>query len=293
MRYNIIATLSALCLLTSCSVEGGKDIFDVERSGYTLFETDFEAVDMDGQQSDFVWDKDFAIGVFGSEGGENEKYTLKKAFDGKAAGEFYGPVVSGDIMAYYPYEAGYGLYGQGLTYTLAPSQTYVPGSTLLEHFCTYAGYAYAFGDGSDRLNFRYASGLLAVEVRFASPVAVTSIELVSGSSCLSGTGMVGPDMSVSLGAGGSRTITADFGEGILSDVDGTFAKYPVVMPVGQYEDITLVLKVKGQDDISCVLESFAVNRISAGNYAMTELVLSTGALGDFEIVGGLEFEPQI
>ena len=77
MRYNIIAMLSAVCLLTSCSVEGGKDIFDVERSGYTLFETDFEAVDMDGQKSDFVWNKDLAIGVFGSEGGKNEKYTLK------------------------------------------------------------------------------------------------------------------------------------------------------------------------------------------------------------------------
>lgn len=292
MRYNIIAMLSAVCLLGSCSAEGGKDIFDVERNGYTLFETDFEAVDMDGQNSDFVWNKDIAIGVFGSEGGANEKYTLKKAFDGKAAGEFYGRVVYGDIMAYYPYEESYSLYGQAMTYTLATSQNYTQETTLLEQFTRYAGYAYAFNDNDNRLNFRYASGLLTVEVGFADPITVESVELVSTNSSLSGVGKIESDMSVVLGASGSKKITADFGEGILSTIDGKLTKYPVVMPAGQYDDVTLVLKVKGQDDIECLLETFRIERVSAGDYKVTELVVSTGALGDFEIEGGLEFEPQ-
>ena len=64
------------------------------------------------------------------------------------------------------------------------------------------------------------------------------------------------------------------------------------MPAGQYDDVTLVLKVKGQDDIECLLETFRIERVSAGDYKVTELVVSTGDLGDFEIEGGLEFEPQ-
>ena len=46
MRNFTLAIISAVCLLASCSVEGGKDIFDVPYTGYTLFEADFENVDM-------------------------------------------------------------------------------------------------------------------------------------------------------------------------------------------------------------------------------------------------------
>ena len=100
MRKITIAIISTVCLLTSCSVENGKDIFDVPYSGYTLFEADFEAVDMRGERTDFLWDIETGIGVFGSEEGVNEKFTLKKAYDDKAFGEFYGPLVSGNkIMA--------------------------------------------------------------------------------------------------------------------------------------------------------------------------------------------------
>ena len=44
MRYNLLAILSITCLLASCSADGDKDMFDVARTGYTLFEADFEAV---------------------------------------------------------------------------------------------------------------------------------------------------------------------------------------------------------------------------------------------------------
>ena len=125
MRKITIAIISTVCLLTSCSVENGKDIFDVPYSGYTLFEADFEAVDMRGERTDFLWDIETGIGVFGSEEGVNEKFTLKKAYDDKAFGEFYGPLVSGNkIMAYYPYSEGLSLYDGNLPYSLSPYQTF-------------------------------------------------------------------------------------------------------------------------------------------------------------------------
>ena len=73
MRYITLTILSALCLLSSCSVEEGKDIFDVPYTGYTLFEADFESVDMLGSESSFVMSPQNGIGVFGSEKGTNEK----------------------------------------------------------------------------------------------------------------------------------------------------------------------------------------------------------------------------
>lgn len=293
MRYIILTILSALCFLTSCSVEGGNDLFDVPHTGYTLFEADFEAIDMDGQKSDFVWNKDFAIGVFGQETGINEKYSLKKAFDGNAAGEFYGPVVSGNpIMAYYPYSDQVSLYDGNLPYDLSPVQKYTSDQTTIGQFFAYAGYAYAFTENDNRLNFRYASGLLSVEIDFVETVTVTEIELVSKSACISGTGKVQTDMSVLFGASGAMTIRLDLNEGIASMIDNKKTQYPIVMSAGLYENITLILKTKEKGDIACELDPFEIARISAGNYQVTELVVSTGALGGFEIEGGLEFEPQ-
>ena len=287
MRYNILLILSAICLLASCSVEeDGKDRFDVSYEGYTLFDADFEAIDMAGEESDFIWNKEVAIGVFGSQTGVNEKYTLKNAFDGKAAGEFYGKLVSGNIMAYYPYSEEFTLYDGDLTYRLSQHQSYNPDDTLLEHFCRYAGYAYAFNDNDAKLNFRYASGLLSVKVDLSETVIITSIELVSKETAIAGVGKVEQDMSVSFDNAGTSSIRADFGEGLMSDS----VEYPIVMPAGSYDDLSLVLKVKGMDDMVCVLGELEIERISSDDYTVTELVVKTGALGGFEIEGGLEFE---
>ena len=93
-------------------------------------------------------------------------------------------------------------------------------------------------------------------------------------------------MSVSFDNAGTRSIRADFGEGLMSDS----VEYPIVMPAGSYDDLSLVLKVKGMDDMVCVLGALEIERISSDDYTVTKLVVKTGALGGFEIEGGLEFE---
>ena len=294
MRKITIAIISTVCLLTSCSVENGKDIFDVPYSGYTLFEADFEAVDMRGERTDFLWDIETGIGVFGSEKGVNKKFTLKKAYDDKAFGEFYGPLVSGNkIMAYYPYSEGLSLYDGNLPYSLSPYQTFNPEVSLLEHFLGYAGYAYAFSENDNILRFGYASGLLTIEVAFVEPVTITSLELTGTDTCLSGNGKVNSDMTVSIGNSGSKTLKVDFGDGVLSLSENKAATYPVVLHAGKYENIKLVLKTVEMGDIVCELDPFTIERISADDYKVTELVVKVRALGGFEVVGGLEFEPEL
>ena len=291
MRYTLIAILSGLCFLTSCTVDGGKDIFDVPQTGYTLFEADFEDIDIAGDKLNALWDKDLAIGVFGSKSGENEKYTLKNAFDGKAAGEFYGALVEGgQIMAYYPYSENFSLYDGTLTYSLASIQAYDSSRSLLEQFCVYAGYAYAFNHSDNKFSFGYVSGLLSIEVGFEVPVVVTAIELISENKSLAGVGKVMPDMTVVIGAGGVKKIVMECAEGVISKSEGVFVKYPIVLPAGTYEGVTLVIRAEGMDDIACRLDPFEIEPVTAGAYKVTEFVVGTGALGGFEIVGGLEFE---
>ena len=291
MRYNLLAILSITCLLASCSADGDKDMFDVAQTGYTLFEADFEAVDMDGDNFEGVWDKDIAIGVFGSEAGENVKYTLKNAYDGKAAGEFYGPVVKGEqIMAYYPYSEGYALYDGGMSYTLSSTQVYVSANTLLEHFCANAGCAFAFNNSDNKLKFGYAVGLLSIKFGFNNPINITAIELVSENNNIAGVAKLNPDMSVAFGAGAVKTVCIDFGQGIWSQENGVLAQYPVVLAAGYYEDVKLVIKAEGYDDLICQLDPFEIERISVGDYKLTEVVVSINVLGGFEIEGGLDFE---
>lgn len=294
MRYTLITILSGLCLLTSCTVDGGKDIFDVPQTGYTLFEADFEDIDIAGDKLTALWDKDYGIGVYGSKSGENEKYTLKNAFDGKAAGEFYGALVEGEqIMAYYPYSENFSLYDGALTYSLATVQAYDSSRSLLEQFCAYAGYAYAFNNSDNKLRFSYVSGLLSVEVGFEVPVVVTGIELISENKSLAGVGKVLSDMTVEIGVGGVKKVALECAEGVISKSEGVFARYPIVLPAGTYEGVTLVIKAEGMDDIACRLDPFEIKPVTAGAYKVTEFVVGTGALGGFEIVGGLEFEqPQ-
>ena len=276
MRYTLIAILSGLCFLTSCTVDGGKDIFDVPQTGYTLFEADFEDIDIAGDKLNALWDKDLAIGVFGSKSGENEKYTLKNAFDGKAAGEFYGALVEGgQIMAYYPYSENFSLYDGTLTYSLASIQAYDSSRSLLEQFCVYAGYAYAFNHSDNKFSFGYVSGLFSVEVGFEVPVVVTGIELISEDKSLAGVGKVMPDMTVVIGAGGVKKIVMECAEGVISKSEGVFVKYPIVLPAGTYEGVTLVIRAEGMDDIACRLDPFEIEPVTAGAYKVTEFVVGT------------------
>ena len=67
----------------------------------------------------------------------------------------------------------------------------------------------------------------------------------------------------------------------------------VVLSAVNYKNIKLSLNTVEMGEIVCELEPFTVERISAGDYKVTELVVKVGALGGFEVEGGLEFEPEL
>ena len=290
MRYTLIAILSGLCFLTSCTVDEGTDIFDIPQTGYTLFEADFEDVCIEGYQP-ALWDREKGIGVIGSKSRTNEKYVLKNAFDGKPAGEFYGALVEGDrIMAYCPYSKDFDPDG-GMTYTLDPDQSYVQGTTVLEQFYKYAGgYMYAFSSSDNRLRFSYASGVLAVRIGYPEVFRVTGLKLVSEDAGIAGTGMVESDMTVSFGDGKLTRVVLQCEDAIDSKAeDGALTIFPIVLPSGKYEGVKLVIETADRDDVIYDLDSFEIRPVTAGDYTVTEVVIA-GGLGGFEIERGLEFE---
>lgn len=292
MRYTIITMISAVCLLASCSLPEGKDIFDVPQDGYTLFEADFEDLTIAGTTGEMIWERGIGIGVYGSSKGENERYILKKALDGKAMGEFYGSEVSGEkITAYYPYSEDYALYNGHMMFSLSNVQAFDGTSDVFEQFCKYAGYAYAFKGDDNSLHFRYASGVLSIEVHLSNTETVRSIALTSDSP-LAGVGSIGDDMTVSLSQTSSKTILLDCGTGVVSRNGETYTRYPVVIPAGTYMNVSALLTLEDGTEIISEMGTIEVERVTAGGQQVKEVVISTGGLGGFEVEGNLDFEPQ-
>lgn len=289
----IIATfISAACLVMSCTPQETNDIFDVPQEGYTLFEADFEDLVIAGTSAEMIWEKGIGIGVYGSSEGNNVRYILKNASDGKAVGEYYGPEVSGEsISAYYPYSEDYALFDGKMMYSLSNQQVFDGQTTVLEQFIRYAGCAYAFREDGNRLNFRYASGVMSVEVRLSKSEAVRSISLVS-SAPLAGTGKVDSDMTVTLSESASKSIVLDCAEGVVSKEGDVHTKFPIVMPAGTYSDVSLVLTLADGTSIVSEIGTVEIERVTASGQEVKEMIISTGGLGGFEVEGGLEFEPQ-
>lgn len=196
-------------------------------------------------------------------------------------------------MAYYPYSEGMNLYDGTLPYTISPIQSYSQEVSVLDHFLAYSEYAYAFAQNDNKLRFGYVSGILTVEVAFVEAVTLTSMELISSDANISGMGKVNPDMTASIGESGSKHLKVDFGDGIISKDGGKSSVYPVVLSAGNYENLKLALNTVEMGEIVCELDPFTIERISAGDYKVTELVVKVGALGGFEVEGGLEFEPEL
>ena len=282
-----IMMISAI-LAFSCAPEQKDDMFDVPQDGYTFFEADFRTVDFDAEAEQF-WQKGIDVGVFGTAEGVNERYTLKKACDGKAVGEFYGPKVSGDqIVAYYPYSPDFTLFEGKPRYELAPVQKYGEEGNLYEQFCKYSDVIYAFAAGG-KLSFSHASGILIVEVRMDGVGTVKSLTLAS-SEPISGMGGVNEDMSVGFSSSSSKTLCLDCEPGLEPKDGSSFRQFPLVMPAGSYSGVTLTVAFTSGDSVKVKLDDVEVKPLTVSGQDIRTVTVSNG-LGGFEVEDGLTFEP--
>lgn len=282
-----IMIISAM-MAFSCGPEQKDDMFGIQNDGYTFFEADFQSVDFDRDVEQF-WQKGIDVGVFGSTEGVNERYTLKKAYDGKISGEFYGPKVSGgQIMAYYPYSPDFTLFEGRPRYELAPEQKYIGNENLYEQFCKYSTVIYAFAD-EGKLSFSHASGILVVEVRMDGAGTVRSLTLAS-SEPISGMGCVNEDMTVGLSSSSSKTLCLDCGAGLEPEMGQVFRQFPLVVPAGSYSGVTLTVMFTSGDSVRVRLSDVEIERLTISDQNVRTVIVSNG-LDGFEVEDGLTFEP--
>lgn len=300
-RYLLYALLSAV-VTTGCTETEGPDRDDeVRTEGYTLFSVSTEALLLaagDGDPFERLWSQGDCIGLFGSERGANERYTLKRSGYETTRAEFYGPQVAGErIAAYYPYDAALQGEAGAIPLSLAPTQRYDAGRKAADQFLTYCPRTFAGMEDDGRLVLGYPLGMLAVQIRFDEPVTVTSLTLVSAARKLAGAGTVDEALALTLSEAGASGIVLDCSPGVLSRTDDAadggslYASYCFVLPPAEYADRDLTLEIRTLElaPISCTLRALAVCRISAADCTLTTAVVSAGPGGGFDTeIGYLE-----
>lgn len=273
------------CLLAACTKQVPAPKEDFSREGYTLLPANIETLLL-GDGTKRTWSEDAAIGVYGSTLGRNERYLLRKADAGLENGEFYGPLVSGSVIAaYYPFAASVSGSAESMNSYLSASQSFTAGVEAQEQFLGYCPTAYAFlSDG--KLAFRYPCGILKVTVYLEETLHVLSVSLTDGAVPLAGPMYVTPAGASLDSALGSHTITLDCGAGIpTKDGSGKFQPFYLVLLAGDYSNLTLSVSIQEEaQPIVCPISSLRIPRIDASNFSMGAVTVQSGGPASFEPV---------
>ena len=298
-RYLLFHALLFVAVAAGCTkTERPESDRRVQPEGYTLFRASTEALlpgTGDGDPFERIWSQGDCIGLFASEQGNNECYTLKRAGYGSADAEFYGPQVIGErIAAYYPYEAALEGEAGAIPLALAPMQRYEAGCSAAERFLICCPRTFAGVDAAGRLSFGYPLGMLAVQIRFEDPVTVTGMTLTSRSRRLAGAGTVDEALALTMSDAASPSIELDCGAGVVSESRGAaddeirHTSYCFVLPPATYaaRDLSLEIRTLEQPAISCTLRELDVRRVSALDCTIATAVVSAGPGGGFDVETG-------
>lgn len=205
-----------------------------------------------------VWTKADKIGVFGSQGGANAKYTLYNESDGEASGKFYGPEVRGDVYAYYPYAENVTMDGSKVALGFPAEQTY--DADVVKQFRENTELFIAKStDGN--LEFLHPLGCLGVGIK--GGISVKSVTLSSGSHPLAGTiGLdFADDFEASSVTGSLRSVKLVLEQPVTVDMEVPTVFY-LMIPPAVYDDLTVSVETADGSFSKSVVGEFVVERIS-------------------------------
>ena len=240
LHYMLILTVAAV--ISGCTEQKEMDFEPIDNSGYTILEANIESLLFDSQER--LWPEDAYIGVYGSEVGENERYSIKEAGVGLKNATFYGPLVKGNVAAYYPYSPSYIGNADGMPVTLESEQVYDPEADAVAHFQAYTPRAYGYmQDG--KINFVYPNGILHVSVETYETLVVKSITISSASSALAGLGVFGNDGALAMTETSQKAVVLDCGEGVPSRNGDDFTDFYIALVPGTYEDLEISIELDG------------------------------------------------
>lgn len=254
----------------------------ITSDGLTVVSADIETLLLDNEPTRH-WKQGDAIGLFGSQTGNNEKYLLRKADADLSSAVFYGPVVKGEtIAAYYPYSPSFSGSATGMSTTLESVQTYNDDWGAVEQFLNYCPRAYAFLR-NDRLKFNYPFGVLEVRISLDEILTVHTLTLNSPSCSLSGLAVINDD-GATMAPGAPQEVKLLCGGVSSRDESGNVREFFMVTVPGTYEDLKLSIEVDGEPAILCELGSLTIPRIDSAGFALASVALTTGGPDSFDPV---------
>ena len=274
-------------VMTGCTEHKEMEFAPVDNSGYTIIQANLETLILEDEER--LWPEDAYIGVYGSEMGDNERYAIKNASVGLKDATFYGPLVKGNISAYYPYTPSYIGSADGMPVTLEAEQVYNPESDALAQFEAYTPRAFGYmQDG--KVNFVYPNGLLHISVETYETLVVKSITISSASSALSGLGVFGNDGVLEMTETSKNEVVLDCGEGVLSRNGDNFTDFYLVLVPGMYEDLEISIELDGEAPFGRMLPPIDVQRVSAADFAIASVRITAAGGPDDFIDTPVEFE---
>ena len=285
----IVLFLSASVMIAACR---GSLVPDVDLEGYTMLEAEMETIAIDdaGAPYSAVWNSGDCIGIYGSIQGKNTKYVMRREDVTNSSAHFYGPLVKGSLLAYYPYKEGLESENGCIPVELSPVQKYDPNLSAEEFFLQYNSTMAAVSD-EGRLCFRYPFGIVAVRFLFRTPMDISSIS-ISSDRGLAGRLLMDEGLQIVTPDNAFKTISLDFSGGIYSSADSEgYRDFFFVLPPAVYPDNALRLELlSGEETIQMNLKGFTVERVSRGQFDVTALTITPDEIPGFELTDGyLEF----
>lgn len=282
MKHKLIALSLIVAAFSGCTEKKEMEFPPVDESGYTLICADIESLLM--MEDNRVWPEDAAIGVYGSEKGDNEFYTIKNAGAGYSSAEFYGPLVKGQIAAYYPYRSNYVASVDAMPVTIGNEQVFNPEVDAVSHYLEYTPQAFGYMKG-DKIEFVYPNGVLSITFEGDEPVYVTDVSVSSESQKLAGHAVFTADGSLDMTSNSFDTVVLECGEGTPSIVNGKTTEFNVVLAPGTYSDLRLAIGFSGNDKkFLCAVPEITIERVTAEGFRVSSMKISIPSPDGFEEV---------
>ncbi len=271
-KYRNIFILIAASVIAGCTETRDMEFDPIDTSVYTLVNADFKTFSDELHQ----WEADEAIGIFGSESGNNERYVIKEAGIGHTQASFYGPMVKGEIAGYWPYDHSYVAKADAMPFSLVNQQAYhEDAAKMLED---YSEKAFAYMTEGKKMEFYYPNSVLTLAFDFPEAVTVKGLRVESATSGLAGLGTVGSDGKVAAAESASRSVELSFEQLLLSETEEGLTEYSLIMMAGFYEDLKVVLEIV-EDDMPIVwnLPKLELKRISVSDFKAETVMLKPSA----------------
>ena len=278
----IVLSFIAATIFSACTEKKNMEFAPIDESGHTLICADIESLlFMEGET---VWPEAAAIGVYGSEKGNNEYYTIKEAGEGYSSASFYGPLVKGQITAYYPYSSSYVGSAEAMPFYIEDQQAFDPQVDIVANYLAYTPTAFGYLC-DDKIKFVYPNGVLSLTFEGEDPVYISDITVASESQRISGNAVFKADGSLEMTSNSNNQILLDCGESTPSIVDGKSTVFNVVLAPGTYSDLKLYIGFSGNDKkFICAVPEVTIKSITDEEFTVTSMKINTSVPDGFEEV---------